>query len=288
MSLISAGSISLDSTFNKTFYLKINFIPRDWLNKLCGPNTSVSEPVPDPHGSALILVTRPTKIEKGKTFHVLKCWMFFFEGWRPRISKHRNTVYYISRSENRNKRKQNGQCPAVFFGKQVQILKNYYKELQCCRSCFSLWYVPGTGIQTRLPKTMRIWIRIGVKSQIRSVSASMSKSGSKPKLRICRGSNWSHGGPWTITMNLWTVETQTGGVGAQNGAMKCIYAGCSRQHWTNMWAKFHTMALPYASLSALFSWSLGPSIFPMNMMLNLHKALIIKVNKTTNKNKIKT
>jgi hypothetical protein len=42
---------------------------------------------PDPHGSALILVAwvrirnnDPQKLRKEEKFHVLKCWMFSFEG----------------------------------------------------------------------------------------------------------------------------------------------------------------------------------------------------------------
>ncbi len=36
----------------------------------------VKDPDPDPGGQK-----GPTKIEKSKKFHVLKCWMFTFEGF---------------------------------------------------------------------------------------------------------------------------------------------------------------------------------------------------------------
>ncbi len=42
----------------------------------------IRNPDPDPGGQKW-----HTKLEKIRKFHVLKCWMFSFEGWRPRDRK---------------------------------------------------------------------------------------------------------------------------------------------------------------------------------------------------------
>jgi hypothetical protein len=49
----------------------------DWLRIQSGQRIRIRNPDPDPGGQKLVL---PTKVEKIKKFHVLKCLMFFLEG----------------------------------------------------------------------------------------------------------------------------------------------------------------------------------------------------------------
>ncbi len=59
----------------------VNFIPTtsvsdpDWVGIQSGQWIRIRNPDPDPGGQK-----QPTKAEKSQIFHVLKCWMFSFEG----------------------------------------------------------------------------------------------------------------------------------------------------------------------------------------------------------------
>jgi hypothetical protein len=52
----------------------------------------------------------PTKIEKGKKFHVLKCWMFLFEDWRLLCSL---DVLYLRRPRDKK--------IAIFYQKNIKF-----------------------------------------------------------------------------------------------------------------------------------------------------------------------
>jgi hypothetical protein len=55
--------------------LKSSVSDPDWIRVQSGQRILILNPDPDPGGQKL-----PKKIEKVKKFHVLKCWMFSFEG----------------------------------------------------------------------------------------------------------------------------------------------------------------------------------------------------------------